>query len=129
MTLTVDHCDLKDTMLLGYRIVEYVAVDGTYPFSEWLSRLSDLRAKAKILIRIKRAELGNVGQHRGVGSGVMELKVDTGPGYRVYFATSGRQTLILLAGGSKRSQRRDIALAHERWSDFRVREASIGFES
>jgi putative addiction module killer protein len=88
-----------------------------------------LRAKAKILIRIKRAELGNVGQHRGVASGVMELKVDTGPGYRVYFATSGRQTLILLAGGSKRSQRRDIALAHERWSDFRVREASIGFES
>jgi putative addiction module killer protein len=104
-----------------YRIEEYVASDGTAHFSRWLSRLSDLRAKAKILIRIKRAESGNVGQHRSVGGGVMEMIVDTGPGYRVYFATAGREALVLLAGGSKRSQRRDIILARERWSDFRSR--------
>ena len=75
----------------NYRIEEYVAADGTAPFSRWLSQLSDLRAKAKILIRIKRAESGNVGQHRSVGGGVMEMIVDTGPGYRVYFAAAGAQ--------------------------------------
>ena len=55
----------------------------------------------------------------------MELIVDTGPGYRVYCAMSGRQTLVLLAGGSKRSQRRDIVLAHERWDDFKARNGSV----
>lgn len=109
-----------------YRIVEYVATDGTTPFSAWLSRLSDLHAKAKILIRIKRAELGNVGPHRGVGGGVMELIIDTGPGYRVYCATAAR-ALLLVAGGSKRTQGRDIALARERWNDFKSRRGSVEF--
>ncbi len=108
----------------NYRIEEYVGADGTAPFSRWLSQLSDLRAKAKILIRIKRTESGNAGQHRSVGGGVMEMIVDTGPGYRVYFAGAGRQALVLLAGGSKRSQRRDIVLARERWSDFKLRSNS-----
>jgi putative addiction module killer protein len=114
-------------MTPNYRIVEYVAADGTAPFSAWLSRLSDLRARAKILIRIKRAELGNIGPHRGVGEGVMELIIDTGPGYRVYCATAAHQTLVLVAGGSKRSQRRDIALARERWNDFKSRGDSVEF--
>jgi putative addiction module killer protein len=116
-------------MTPNYRIVEYVAADGTAPFSAWLSRLSDLRARAKILIRIKRAELGNIGPHRGVGEGVMELIIDTGPGYRVYCGTAAPQTLVLVAGGSKRSQRRDIALARERWSDFKSRGDSVEFGS
>jgi putative addiction module killer protein len=111
----------------SYRIVEYVAADRAAPFSAWLDGLPDLTARAKILVRIKRAELGNLGQHRSVGRGVMELVLDTGPGYRVYFALSGDNVILLLGAGSKRSQRRDISLAHKRWLDFKARSSSNGF--
>jgi putative addiction module killer protein len=88
-----------------------VEVRRTEFFDDWLRGLSDARAKAKIAARIDRLAAGNPGDAKPVGSGVSELRVDYGPGYRVYFARHGRALIILLAGGDKRTQARDIRAA------------------
>ena len=80
-------------------------------FATWLVRLRDLRAKAIIARRVQRMALGNFGDATTVGERVSELRVDVGPGYRIYFTRRGTEVVILLCGGDKGSQRRDIALA------------------
>lgn len=89
----------------------------TSVFAHWLDSLDDLRARARILVRIERLVAGNSGDVRPVGAGVSELRIDTGPGYRVYFLKRGNFLIVLLAGGDKSSQTRDIkraqALARE----------------
>lgn len=95
-----------------------VAVRQTERFARWFDELRDDRAKAKIRIRIRRLSLGNPGDVRPVGRGVSELRVDYGPGYRVYFIARGAAIVILLAGGDKRSQARDIAIARELADSF-----------
>lgn len=82
-------------------------------FDTWLTSLKDIRARARIEIRIRRLSLGNAGDIKPVGEGVSELRVDYGPGYRIYIASSGRTIVVLLCGGDKKSQRRDIRLAKE----------------
>jgi putative addiction module killer protein len=111
----------------GYEVLEYIDPHGAMPVRAWLSELRDLRGRAKILVRLRRVALGNLGRHRSVGGGVMELIVDSGPGYRIYFALTGLHSLLLLAMGSKRSQRRDIPLAQRRWNDFKSRNAAMEF--
>lgn len=86
-------------------------VRSTARFSRWLDRLKDERAKARIALRIRRISLGNFGDMKSLGDGVSELRIDYGPGYRVYFARTGKTVVILLAGGDKRSQSRDITMA------------------
>jgi putative addiction module killer protein len=83
------------------------------PFEDWLRHLRDDKAKARIANRIRRMELGNPGDTRHLGSGLMEMKIDHGPGYRLYFAHQGNSIVILLSGGNKRTQRRDIEKARE----------------
>ena len=83
----------------------------TATFATWLRALRDRQAKARILARIDRLSLGNPGDVRPVGEGVSELRIDYGPGYRVYFVRRGETAVVLLAGGDKRSQPRDIARA------------------
>ncbi len=83
----------------------------TEVYAKWLDGLRDVRARARILARIERLADGNPGDARPVGEGVSELRVDYGPGYRVYFTRQGRTILVLLAGGDKRTQSRDIATA------------------
>jgi len=83
----------------------------TDAFHRWLGSLPDRRAKARILDRIKRASNGNFGDAKPVGSGVSEMRVDHGPGYRVYFFRRGKELVILLCGGDKKTQRADIAAA------------------
>jgi putative addiction module killer protein len=83
----------------------------TATFATWLWALRDRQAKARILARIDRLSLGNPGDVRPVGEGVSELRIDYGPGYRVYFVRRGETAVVLLAGGDKRSQPRDIARA------------------
>lgn len=84
----------------------------TDEFSKWLKRLKDANAKARINLRIRRLELtGNLGDAKSVGDGVCELRVDYGPGYRVYFSWRGKEIILLLAGGNKSSQQRDIEQA------------------
>jgi len=85
----------------------------TPDFNNWLSKLKDIRGKAKILTRIKRAELGNLGDHHGVGDSVSEMVVDFGPGYRIYFTKRKTTIILLLIGGDKGSQTHDIKKAKQ----------------
>jgi putative addiction module killer protein len=83
----------------------------TDEFAEWLQGLADARAKARIAARIQRATLGNLGDVESVGGGVSEMRIEYGPGYRVYFVTRKRELIVLLCGGDKSSRRRDIRRA------------------
>lgn len=83
----------------------------TLHFAEWLSDLPDARAKARIAVRIDRLALGHEGDAKAVGDGVSELRIDYGPGYRVYFTYRGKALILLLCGGDKASQKRDIIRA------------------
>ena len=84
----------------------------TDAFAKWIDGLSDIRARARILVRIERLSAGNPGDVKSVGEGVSELRIDYGPGYRVYYKRIGQTVVILLAGGDKRTQTRDIKTAH-----------------
>lgn len=99
----------------------YVTTEGRDPFTEWLSSLRDLKARAKIRVRLDRVSLGNFGDCRGVGDGIQELRIDYGPGYRVYFAQEGTMILLLLCAGDKSSQTKDIQTAKQYWTDYRRR--------
>ena len=88
-----------------------IEVRKTEVFAKWLDALNDIRARARILVRIERLSAGNPGDVKQVGEGVSELRIDYGPGYRVYFKKHGRQVVILLAGGDKRTQVKDIKTA------------------
>ena len=90
-----------------------IEVRQTEKFAEWFSKLRDSRAKNRIAIRIRRLSLGNPGDVRSVGKGVSELRIDYGPGYRVYFTRRGSAIAILLAAGDKRTQARDILDARQ----------------
>jgi putative addiction module killer protein len=83
----------------------------TEVFAKWLDGLSDIRARARVLVRIERLEAGNPGDVKVVGEGVSELRIDYGPGYRVYYRKHGREVVILLAGGDKSTQAKDIKTA------------------
>jgi putative addiction module killer protein len=88
-----------------------IEVRETEAFATWFRKLRDERARARILVRIRRLSLGNPGDVRAVGEGVSEIRIDYGPGYRVYFVARGESLVVLLAGGDKRSQSRDIEAA------------------
>ena len=105
-----------------YTLREYVTADGRSPFAEWLEGLRDRRARARIETRLARLRLGNLGDYHAVGEGVHELRVFYGPGYRVYFAFEAQRVVLLLAGGSKDTQPRDIVTAKAYWADYRSRE-------
>ncbi len=85
----------------------------TQVYRDWINDLRDHAVRARIQVRIDRLVHGNPGQHRNLGHGVSELKVDFGPGYRVYYTRHGGELVILLIGGDKSSQRRDVKLAIE----------------
>ena len=99
----------------------YERPDGRAPFEEWIASLTDKIGRFRILARIDRALQGNLGDYSSVGAGVIELRIDVGPGYRVYAGLSGEELIILLCGGDKSSQEQDIAKAHEYWADWRRR--------
>ena len=88
-----------------------IEVRQTDIYARWIDRLNDDRARARIEARIYRLSLGNPGDVRPVGKGVSELRVDYGPGYRIYIAQQGKTVVILLRGGDKRTQQKDIAIA------------------
>ncbi|MDH7798455.1 MULTISPECIES: type II toxin-antitoxin system RelE/ParE family toxin [unclassified Beijerinckia] len=88
-----------------------IEVRQTAAFADWFAGLRDLNARARILIRIKRLEIGNPGDVKPVGEGISEMRLDYGPGYRVYFVRHGNTVVVLLCGGDKRTQARDIAAA------------------
>ena len=88
------------------------------PFSDWLTSLKDARAVGSVRARLNRIRLGNFGDCKSVGSGVEELRIDYGPGYRVYYGREGSLVVILLCGGSKATQARDILRAQRYWKEY-----------
>lgn len=88
-----------------------IEVRETAAYADWFASLRDLQARARVLVRVRRLSLGNAGDAKPVGEGVSELRIDHGPGYRVYFVRRGDLLIVLLGGGDKKSQRRDIAAA------------------
>jgi len=90
-----------------------IEVRETAAFAAWFSGLRDVGAKARVLTRIRRLSLGNPGDVRPVGHGISEMRIDFGPGYRIYFVRRGATLVVLLAGGGKGSQREDIARAEQ----------------
>ena len=99
-------------------IQNYLTAEGRSPFEEWLDVLRDTRAIDKIEKRLKRVASGNLGDYAGVGEGVYELRIDYGPGYRVYFGQIGSIIVLLLCGGDKSTQKQDILRAKEYWRDY-----------
>ena len=104
-----------------YTIEIYVTRRGSVPFEGWLLRLRDARARARIRARLARVRLGNLGDAHAVGGGVWELRIDYGPGYRVYYAQSGPATLLMLCGRDKTTQAADIRQAQTYWTEYQER--------
>jgi putative addiction module killer protein len=103
-------------------VLEYLDREGSSPFAKWFGGL-DATPAAKVTTAVRRMELGNFSNVKGVGSGIFEYRIDFGPGYRVYFGKDGDTVVILLAGGTKKRQDRDIATAQERWEDYKERKS------
>lgn len=103
-------------------VFRYQTEGGKEPLIDWLLSLRDKQAQAKIRVRLKRLEAGNFGDCEPVGDGVQELKEHLGAGYRVYFGLHGQTVVILLCGGSKKSQAADIRTAREYWEDWKRRQ-------
>jgi putative addiction module killer protein len=93
-------------------------VEQTSAFRDWIDGLKDREGRARILVRLERLIHGNPGRHRDLTNGVSELKIDFGPGYRVYYSQRGERLLLLLAGGDKSTQQKDIATAIELATHF-----------
>ena len=101
-------------------IRQYVDRLGRTPFLKWLDALSD-EAQARVAIALERLERGNLSAIKSIGAGVQELRIDFGPGYRIYFGRDGERLVILLAGGSKKRQQADIERAKGLWQEFKER--------
>ena len=99
----------------------YITETGKIPFKDWLENLKDIHARAKIRVALDRVRLGNFGHAKFIGEGINELKIDFGPGYRVYYALAGDAIVLLLLGGDKASQSKDIVRAKEYWKEFKRR--------
>ncbi len=103
---------------MTFEIRRYGNAAGGEPFTEWLSDLPDRQARARILARLERLEAGNFGDAKFLRDGVSEVRIDWGPGYRVYFGRDGRTVIVLICGGDKRKQDADIKKAVELWQEY-----------
>lgn len=106
---------------MKYSIEIFKTANGKLPFKDWLNNLSDMKARVAIELRIDRLEMGNFGQSKSLGAGLHELKIDIGPGYRVYFGRVGLELILLLCAGSKKTQQKDIIKAKEYLKDYKIR--------
>ena len=99
----------------------YVTQEQKQPFATWIGKLKDAKGRAVINARIGRLRLGNFGDCKAIGDGVSELRINFGPGYRVYFGKSGEEVVLLLCGGDKDSQPSDVTKAKELWAEYKSR--------
>ena len=103
------------------RINEYTDKQDRSPYAVWLASLRDVRARARVIMRVDRMELGLFGDSEPVGEGLSELKIDYGPGYRVYYGKESQDAYLLLCGGNKSTQSRDIKRAKTYWQEYKRR--------
>jgi putative addiction module killer protein len=106
---------------MNLEIRYYQTSAGKKPFVRWLANLKEPQARAKVRARLARVAIGNLGDLRSMGNGVIELRIDSGPGYRVYFARRGNFVILLLCAGDKRTQQRDIERAKAYLEDYETR--------
>ena len=104
-------------------LLRYQRADGHEPFTEWLTTIRDKIAAARIRIRLRQVEAGNLGDCEPVGEGVIELRIHVGAGYRVYCGRHGKAVVLLLCGGDKSTQTRDIKRAKELWLEWKRRQS------
>lgn len=104
-----------------HEIQDYLTPEGRDPYKSWLSGLADRQAKARIAARVQRLAADNFGDCKPIAGGVWELRIDQGPGYRVYYARAGERLILLLVGGDKRRQQADIKTALDYWKDWQRR--------
>ncbi|MFZ6640257.1 type II toxin-antitoxin system RelE/ParE family toxin [Undibacterium sp. TC4M20W] len=104
-----------------YDIKHYLSSDNKDIYFDWVRKLRDVKARIAIDRRINRIELGNFGDHKFCRDGIWELRIDVGAGYRVYYAISGKEIVLLLCGGDKDTQDKDIAKACDYWQDWQRR--------
>lgn len=100
-------------------VVEYIRDNGRCPFAEWFERLDD-QAAAKVVTTLERMKAGNFGDHKSVGQGVIERRINYGPGYRIYFGRDGAKLVVLVGGGTKSRQSSDIKQAQETWAEYKA---------
>jgi putative addiction module killer protein len=103
----------------------YQTAEGKVPLSDWMDGIHDHRARDRIVTRMDRLSAGLFGDWRRVGDGVCQLRIDYGPGYRVYFGQDGDLLILLLCGGDKRTQTKDIEKAHGYWKDYKARKRAV----
>ncbi|MEB3337024.1 MAG: type II toxin-antitoxin system RelE/ParE family toxin [Leptolyngbyaceae bacterium] len=105
-----------------WEVEVYTTQEGKQPFTDWINSLKDTQGANKILLRIRRIQLGNLGDYKFITEGVFELRIKFGPGYRVYFGKVADRIILLLCGGDKSSQTSDIQQALQYWADYGRRE-------
>jgi putative addiction module killer protein len=113
-------CSLLATMAF-VEVKQYQTAAGKVPLIEWLDELRDPVTRARIVARLDRLKAGLLGDWKFIGDGVFELRVDVGPGFRVYYGQAGKTLILLLCGGDKRTQTKDIENAHAYWKDYQAR--------
>jgi len=104
-----------------YELRHYTTPEGQDLFGRWLDGLADRQAQARIAARLIRLHNGNFGDCKPLGEGIWELRIDWGPGYRMYYALEGKRVILLCEGGDKRTQAADIRRAQERWHEWQQR--------
>jgi putative addiction module killer protein len=107
--------------MASVEVREYQTAEGKTPLTEWLQGLRDGATRARIVARLDRLKAGLLGDWKTVGGGVCELRIDHGPGFRVYYGQKGKTLILLLCGGDKSTQAKDIERAHAYWKDYKAR--------
>ena len=107
------------------KLFEYVRIDGSCPFADWFAALNK-EAAAKVAVALERMEAGNLGDHKAVGQGISERRINFGPGYRIYFGRDGDTLIVLVGGGTKARQNRDIKNAQEAWAEYKATKQKKG---
>ena len=107
--------------MASVEVREYQTAEGKVPLTAWLESLRDGATRARIVARLDRLKAGLLGDWKSIGSGVFELRIDHGPGYRVYYGQMGKTLILLLCGGDKSTQVKDIETAHASWKDYKAR--------
>src|SRR6478672_5635829 len=126
IALTIEIVNLYDKIIevQPREIRRYATAEGRVPFGEWLDSLRDRNVRVRIKSRLDRVEQGNLGDFKSVGQGVFELRINYGPGYRLYFGQVGLTIVVILIAGDKSTQEQDIRQAIEYWTDYEKREST-----